>query len=194
MIASDVSPLMLAGVGLEATDDRAAVEPLESPADHLALPDGVVDAAYCQQGLQFMSDRHAVITEMLRVLRPGGALGIAVWSDQIPPEPFASYGRILQDHGVSEPYPNAYDTSIVTMSESEIENLLTTVTSEQTTVRTVEVPLLWPRAPLGGPWYHRVHLRSDGGSVGPAPTRGTVRRDRGTGQHRFSRDDEGSAG
>ena len=124
--------------------DRAAVEPLESPADHLALPDGVVDAAYCQQGLQFMSDRHAVITEMLRVLRPGGALAIAVWSDQSPPEPFASYARILQDHGVLEPYPNAYDTSIVTMSEREIENLLTTVASELTTVRTVEVPLLWP--------------------------------------------------
>ncbi len=144
VIASDVSPLMLARVRLEATDDRAAVEPLESPADHLALPDGVVDAAYCQQGMQFMSDRHAVMTEMLRVLRPGGALGIAVWSDQSPPEPFASYARILQDHGVSEPYPNAYDTSIVTMSESEIEHLLTTVASEQTTVRTVEVPLLWP--------------------------------------------------
>jgi ubiquinone/menaquinone biosynthesis C-methylase UbiE len=144
VIASDVSPLMLARVRLEATDDRAAVESLESPADHLALPDRVVDAAYCQQGLQFMSDRPAVIREMFRVLRPGGALGVAVWSDQSPPEPFASYARILQDHGVSEPYPDAYDTSIVTMSESEIEHLLTTVASKQTTVRTVEVPLLWP--------------------------------------------------
>jgi ubiquinone/menaquinone biosynthesis C-methylase UbiE len=144
VIASDVSPLMLAGVRSEATDDRAAVEPLESPADHLALPDGVVDVVYCQQGLQFMPDRHAVITDMLRVLRPGGALGIAVWSDQGPPEPFASYARILQEHGVPEPYPNAYDTSVVTMSESDIEHLLTTRGSEQTTVRSVEVPLVWP--------------------------------------------------
>jgi SAM-dependent methyltransferase len=144
VIASDVSPLMLAGVRLEATDDRAAVEPLESPADHLALPDGAVDAVYLQQGLQFMPDRHAVITEMLRVLRPGGALGIAVWSDQCPPEPFASYARILQDHGVPEPYPDAFDTAAVTMSEGEITHLLTTVAFEQTTVRTVEVPLVWP--------------------------------------------------
>ncbi len=144
VIASDVSPLMVAGVRCEATDDRAAVEALESPADHLALPDGVIDAVYCQQGLQFMSDRHAAITEMIRVLRPGGALGIAVWSDECPPEPFASYARILQDHGVPEPYPNAYDTSVVTMSESEIGRLLTTVAAKQTVVRTVEVPLLWP--------------------------------------------------
>jgi SAM-dependent methyltransferase len=144
VIASDVSPLMLAGVGQEATDDQAAVEPLESPADHLALPDGVIDAVYCQQGLQFMSDRSAVINEMLRVLRPGGTLGIAVWSDQAPPEPFASYARILQDHGVPEPYPNAYDTSVVTMSESEIERLLAPAHSAQTSVRTIEVPLVWP--------------------------------------------------
>jgi ubiquinone/menaquinone biosynthesis C-methylase UbiE len=144
VIASDFSPLMLAGVRLEATDDRAAVEPLESPADLLALPDGAVDAVYCQQGLQFMADRRAVVTELLRVLRPGGALGVAVWSDQGLPEPFATYARILLDHGVPEPYQNAYDTSVVTMSESEIEHLLTTVASEQTTVRTVEVPLLWP--------------------------------------------------
>jgi ubiquinone/menaquinone biosynthesis C-methylase UbiE len=143
-IASDVSPLMLAGVRLEATDCRAAVEPLECPSDHLALPDGVVDAVYCQQGLQFMSDRDAAVAEMLRVLRPGGALGIAVWSDRCPPEPFASYARILQDHCVPEPYPNAYDTSVVTMSESEIEHLLTTAAAQQTTVSIVELPLLWP--------------------------------------------------
>jgi ubiquinone/menaquinone biosynthesis C-methylase UbiE len=144
VIASDVSPLMLSEVGLEATNDQAAVEPLESPADHLALPDGVIDAVYCQQGLQFMSDRDAVITEMLRVLRPGGTIGIAVWSDEVPPEPFASYARILQDHGIPEPYPNAYDTSVVTMSESEIERLLTAAKSAQTFVRTIDVPLVWP--------------------------------------------------
>jgi ubiquinone/menaquinone biosynthesis C-methylase UbiE len=40
VIASDVSPLMLAGVALDVADDRAAVEPFESPADDLALPDG----------------------------------------------------------------------------------------------------------------------------------------------------------
>jgi ubiquinone/menaquinone biosynthesis C-methylase UbiE len=144
VIASDVSPLMLAAVTLGATHDRAAVEPLESPADGLALPDEVVDAVYCQQGLQFMSDRGAVITEMLRVLRPGGALGVAVWSDQVPPEPFASYARILRDHDVPEPYTNAYDTSVVTMSEGEIETLLSTSGSVHTSVRTVEVPLMWP--------------------------------------------------
>jgi hypothetical protein len=79
-------------------------------------------------------------------LRPGGALGIAVWSDQISPEPFDSYARILRDHAVPEPYPNAYDTSVVTMSEGEIEMLLSTPGSVNTSVRTVDVPLLWPES------------------------------------------------
>ncbi len=46
VIASDISPLMLAESRQERTDDRAAVESLESPADHLALPDGSVDVVY----------------------------------------------------------------------------------------------------------------------------------------------------
>ena len=144
VIASDVSPLMLAESRLERADDRATVEPLESPADHLALPDGSVDVVYCQQGVQFMPDRNAVMTEMLRVLRPGGVVGIAVWSDKARPEPFASYARILQEYGIPEPYPRAYDTSVVTMSEREIKDLLTTAGYLQSTVRTVELPLIWP--------------------------------------------------
>ncbi len=190
---SDVSPIMLAGVRLEATDDRAAVVPLESPADRLALPDGIVDAVYCQQGLQFMSDRLAVITEMLRVLRPGGALGIAVWSDQCPPEPFASYARILQDHGVPEPYPNAYDTSAVTMSESEIEHLLAAVGTEQNRPHG-RSPAPLARAPMGGPGRHRLHLRPDGCSTRPTRTGRRLRRHRETGRRRSSCDHEGSTG
>jgi ubiquinone/menaquinone biosynthesis C-methylase UbiE len=144
VIASDLSPLMLAEVKRDATDERAAVEPLESPADHLAVEDGAVDAVYCQQGLQFMADRDAVIGEFLRVLRSGGTVGIAVWSDEAPPEPFASYARILQDADVPEPYPNAYDTSAVTMSERQIDRLLMHSGSRDSIVRTVEVPLHWP--------------------------------------------------
>jgi ubiquinone/menaquinone biosynthesis C-methylase UbiE len=144
VIASDVSPLMLARSRLEGSDDRAAVEPLESPADHLDLPDGSVDVVYCQQGLQFMPDRHAAMTEMFRVLRPGGMVGVAVWSDRARPEPFASYARILRAHGIPEPYPDAYDTLAVTMSEREIEGLLTTAGSLQPLVRTVDLPLVWP--------------------------------------------------
>lgn len=144
VIAADISPLMLAGTRWAKADDRAPIEVLECPADRLALPDESVDVVYCQQGLQFMPDRNAVMTEIRRVLRPDGVIGIAVWSDGTRPEPFDTYARILQEHGIAEPYPHAYDTSTVTMSESEIESLLTAAGYLQPAVRTAELPLAWP--------------------------------------------------
>jgi ubiquinone/menaquinone biosynthesis C-methylase UbiE len=144
VIAADVSPLMLAGTGLAPADDRAAVDVLECPADRLALPDASVDAAYCQQGLQFMEDRAAVMGEARRVLRSGGVAGIAVWSDTKRPEPFDTYARILQEQDVPEPYPGAFDTSKVTLSERAIESLLVAAGFAQPSVRTVELELAWP--------------------------------------------------
>ncbi len=144
VIAADVSPLMLAGIGLARSDVRATVETLECPAESLALPDASVDAAYCQQGLQFMPDRDAVMGEIRRVLRPGGVAGIAVWSDRVRPEPFHTYARILQERLVPEPYPDAFDTSKVTLSERAIESLLTCAGFAQPAVRTVELELAWP--------------------------------------------------
>jgi ubiquinone/menaquinone biosynthesis C-methylase UbiE len=149
VIASDLSPLMLARTGLASAGDRAAVDTLESPADHLDLADGSIDVAYCQQGLQFMPDRAGVMSELHRVLRPGGRAGIAVWAAGHPPEPFDTYARVLQAQAVPEPYPNAYDTTAVTMSEEELEDLFTGAGFTQVSVRTMELPLAWPDAHAG---------------------------------------------
>jgi ubiquinone/menaquinone biosynthesis C-methylase UbiE len=149
VIASDLSPLMLAATGLAASGDRAAVDTLESSADHLNLDDGSIDVGYCQQGLQFMPDRARVMRELHRVLRPGGRAGIAVWAAGRPPEPFDTYARVLQAHEVPEPYPNAYDTTAVTMSEGELEDVFTAAGFRQVSVRTVELPLAWPDADAG---------------------------------------------
>ena len=91
-----------------------------------------------------MPDRAAVMTEIRRVLRPGGVAGIAVWSDRKRPDPFDTYARVLQKHGVAEPYPDAYDTSKVTMAEDEVEALLTGAGFSQSSVRTVDLRLEWP--------------------------------------------------
>jgi SAM-dependent methyltransferase len=50
------------------------------PAEALALPDASFDVAYCQFGLMFVPEPLHVLREMRRVLRPGGRVGIAVWS------------------------------------------------------------------------------------------------------------------
>jgi ubiquinone/menaquinone biosynthesis C-methylase UbiE len=49
-------------------------------AEALALPNDAFDAVFCQFGLMFVPDKLLALREMLRVLKPGGTLGLAVWS------------------------------------------------------------------------------------------------------------------
>ena len=62
---------------------RARLPELEwREASVLALPfaDGRFDAVFCQLGLQFFPDRLAALSEMRRVLAPGGRFGASVYS------------------------------------------------------------------------------------------------------------------
>ena len=49
-------------------------------AEALALPDAAFDVVLCQFGLMFVPDKLLALREMRRVLKPGGTLGLAVWS------------------------------------------------------------------------------------------------------------------
>jgi ubiquinone/menaquinone biosynthesis C-methylase UbiE len=48
-------------------------------AESLPFSDSSFDAVLCQFGLMFFSDRVAALKEMVRVLRPGGRIAVAVW-------------------------------------------------------------------------------------------------------------------
>ena len=50
------------------------------PADALAFADESFDVTLCQFGLMFVPEPALALREMRRVLRPGGTLGVAVWS------------------------------------------------------------------------------------------------------------------
>jgi SAM-dependent methyltransferase len=55
------------------------VEWREAPAESLPYPDQSFDAVVSQFGLMFFSDRSRALREMIRVLKPGGRLAVAVW-------------------------------------------------------------------------------------------------------------------
>jgi SAM-dependent methyltransferase len=55
------------------------IEWKEGTAESLPYHDRSVDAVVCQFGLMFFTDRSQALREMIRVLRPGGALALAVW-------------------------------------------------------------------------------------------------------------------
>src|SRR5918994_174833 len=50
------------------------------PAEALTLAEASFDVAFCQFGLMFVPEPLRALREMRRVLRPGGRIGIGVWS------------------------------------------------------------------------------------------------------------------
>lgn len=50
------------------------------PAESLDLPDASFDVVLCQFGLMFATGPVQALREMRRVLRPGGTVGVTVWS------------------------------------------------------------------------------------------------------------------
>ncbi len=67
-------------------------------AEELDLPDASFDLAYCQFGLMFLPDPGKALRELRRVLRPGGQLGVVVWStpDKVPC--FTAMNKHLNPH------------------------------------------------------------------------------------------------
>jgi SAM-dependent methyltransferase len=91
VLATDLSPAMLAiGEAKGCLADGSPIEYRLSPAVPLAAPAASFDVACCQQGLQFFPDRQGALAEMRRALRPGGRMGLAVWSGVETCPPFAA--------------------------------------------------------------------------------------------------------
>lgn len=91
VVGCDISPSMLAIARSHPSPENAApIDYRECPADRLAAADSAFDVVACQQGLQFFPDRLAALAECRRALRPGGRVGIAVWSRLEENPPFAA--------------------------------------------------------------------------------------------------------
>ncbi len=81
VLATDIAPVWDSWVADAAR--HAGVENIAfatMPADALGLPDDWFDVVACQFGLMFVTEPSAALAEMKRVLKPGGRLGVAVWS------------------------------------------------------------------------------------------------------------------
>jgi ubiquinone/menaquinone biosynthesis C-methylase UbiE len=101
----DVNPGMLATARRAAGEDQAdeadeadgAIEWREADALDLPFPDASFDAVVCQQALQFVSDRAAMVREMRRVLAAGGRVALSVWRGLEHNQGFARLAQVL-DH------------------------------------------------------------------------------------------------
>ena len=76
------------------------------PAEELPLPSGSFDVAVSSFVLQLVSDRLAALTEIRRILRPGGLLVYVTWLDRESRKPFRAaeeFDEAVYDLNVDEP-------------------------------------------------------------------------------------------
>lgn len=91
----DINPGMLA-VARSTTPPGMAIEWHEASAEAMPLPEASFDAVLCQMGLQFLPDKYAALSEMRRVLTPGGRLILNMPGPT--PKLFAILGEALERH------------------------------------------------------------------------------------------------
>ena len=103
IVAVDLSRKMLAVAAGKLKDYPNRVSLLHNPAEYLPFPDDTFDLVTCLEALEFMMRPHAVLREIVRVLRPGGLLVITnrqgryAWLMPGKVQPHAQLVRFLRD-------------------------------------------------------------------------------------------------
>ncbi|MEO2088082.1 MAG: methyltransferase domain-containing protein, partial [Gemmataceae bacterium] len=97
VVAVDFSPGMVGFLAARASGE--GVEGLSArvmDGQNLDLPTAHFDAACSVFGIMFFPDHRAGLAELLRVLRPGGRVGIAVWQHPSRMEHLAIWERVAR--------------------------------------------------------------------------------------------------
>lgn len=99
--ASDIVPELL-----EVARQRIEAEQLSGVEYHVGnssptipFADGAFDTVLSSLGASFFPDHQQVIDELLRVTRPGGTIGIALWSEASLPSDFFRAGQTVSKGG-----------------------------------------------------------------------------------------------
>jgi ubiquinone/menaquinone biosynthesis C-methylase UbiE len=97
--STDYVPGLLEAAGRRATADGLALDLQVADAENLPFADASFDVVLSTFGVMFTADHHAAARELLRVVRPGGRIGLANWT----PEGFI--GRLFAIIGKHVPPP-----------------------------------------------------------------------------------------
>ena len=147
VVASDISAAMLAVAAGKPVDPAwARIVYLECSVAAIEAAEGSFDAVLCQQGLQFFPDRGGSMQEMCRVTRRDGVVLVSTWASERPLGLFGPMTEVLQEAGMDEPYPRAFDPQSYTLSASELRRLLSEANLREVVVETVELDAVWHNA------------------------------------------------
>lgn len=80
-----------------------STEWVEGVAEALPFANGTFNSVLCQFGLMFFDDRAKALTEMVRMVRPGGCLALTVWDDAVNSPGYAGMIELIEGMFGTEP-------------------------------------------------------------------------------------------
>lgn len=144
VVASDISPAMLAVAAARPVQpDWAPIEYLECPASAIDTDSDSFDVVYCSHGLEFFAKREAALSEIYRVVKPGGIALMSAWAAEHPVGLFTPLGQTMREVGLSQPYARAYDADSYRMSGPELQRMVEAAGFGDVKVEMVELAGHW---------------------------------------------------
>jgi ubiquinone/menaquinone biosynthesis C-methylase UbiE len=113
----DYVPALLDRAGERARSERLPIEFLEGDAESLPFDDGEFDVALSTYGIMFTADHERAAREIVRVVKPGGTIGLANWT----PEGFI--GQFLKTVGRHVPPPPGVQSPATWGTEERLREL-----------------------------------------------------------------------
>lgn len=127
--STDYVPALLDQGRVRAAADQLEIEFRPADAERLPFPDASFDVALSTFGVMFAPDQRRAAAELLRVVRPGGRIGLASWT----PEGFL--GSLFETMSAFVPPPAGLESPMAWGSEARMAELFGPHVSEVRTTR-----------------------------------------------------------
>jgi SAM-dependent methyltransferase len=116
--ASDYVPALLAGTRARAASEGLDIDTRQADAEALPFPDASFDVVLSTFGVMFSPDQERAASELLRVCRPGGRIGLANWT------PTGFIGQVFKTIGRQVPPPAGISSPLAWGTEPRLTELL----------------------------------------------------------------------
>jgi ubiquinone/menaquinone biosynthesis C-methylase UbiE len=116
-VGADYVPALLERGRERAAAERLEIEFVEADAQNLPFEDGSFDVAMSIFGAMFAPDQKKAAAELLRVVKPGGRIGMANWT------PVGSVGKMFMTIAKHAPPPPGLDSPLLWGTEERLREL-----------------------------------------------------------------------
>ena len=142
VVLSDVAPEMVSIASERAAgrDIATAITAQVLDLEEIDAPDESFDVVVCREGLMFALDPVRAVSEIARVLRPGGRAALAVWGPRDENPWLGVLADAVQEHTGTPVPPPGTPGPFSLGADGALEAALTAGGLEQVTVRSVDVP------------------------------------------------------